>query len=66
MRTNEKFAVRPYFFACKNKECSAADNVVQGQCKSFKNGIWRIRRTVPFEHSILGTDRPLPRRAVCA
>ncbi|KUJ07755.1 uncharacterized protein LY89DRAFT_742528 [Mollisia scopiformis] len=30
----------PWFFACKNKECSAWDGVEQGECKSFENGVW--------------------------
>ncbi len=28
-----------YLRACKNSECSAADTVRTGQCKSFSNGV---------------------------
>lgn len=41
-RADKICLVGPYFWACKNSECSAADGVYQGQCNSFMNGIWAV------------------------
>ena len=41
-RADKICLVGPYFWACKNSACSAADDVYQGQCKSFVNRIWAV------------------------